>query len=111
MKTDALIPRRRKNGCSLVIPYSVWSGSWISFSISSLIFIGLWGIIGSIHYPNLVKASNDSSLSLTIYNTSSGELSLKIMLMFALVGLPIVIAYTAFVYKIFKGKVTINNKL
>jgi len=77
----------------------------IAFYMSSLAFTGLWGIVGAVHFPNLVSASNDPNLSLTIYNASSSELTLKIMLVIALIGMPIVIAYTAYVYKVFRGKV------
>ncbi|NVM00761.1 MAG: cytochrome d ubiquinol oxidase subunit II [Candidatus Helarchaeota archaeon] len=77
----------------------------IAFYMSSLAFTGLWGIVGAIHFPNLVRASNDHSLSITIHNASSSELTLKIMLIIVLIGMPIVIAYTAYVYKVFRGKV------
>jgi len=76
----------------------------LAFYMSSLAFLGLWGIVGSIHFPNLVKASNDPSLSLTIYNASSGALTLKVMFVIALIGLPVVIGYTIYVYRVFKGK-------
>jgi cytochrome d ubiquinol oxidase subunit II len=77
--------------------------------MSSLAFLGLWGIVGAIHFPNLVKASNDPSLSLTIFNASSSELTLKVMLIIALIGMPIVIGYTIYLYKVFKGKVQIET--
>ncbi len=77
----------------------------ISFIMSSLIFAGLWGIVGASLHPILVRASNLIYNSLSIYNASSSELTLKVMLLFALIGMPLVIAYTAFVYKVFKGKV------
>jgi cytochrome d ubiquinol oxidase subunit II len=77
----------------------------ISFIMSSLIFAGLWGIVGASLHPLLVRASNLLYNSLSIYNASSSELTLKVMLLFALIGMPLVIAYTAFVYKVFKGKV------
>lgn len=77
----------------------------ISFCMSSLAFIGLWGIVGAIHFPDLVRAGNDPNLSITIYNASSSELTLKIMLIIVLIGMPIVIGYTAYVYKVFRGKV------
>jgi cytochrome d ubiquinol oxidase subunit II len=80
-----------------------------AFGMSSLAFLGLWGITGAIHFPNLVKASNDPSLSLTIYNASSSELTLKVMLIIALIGMPIVIGYTIYLYKVFKGKVQIES--
>lgn len=81
-----------------------------AFYLSSLIFLGLWGIVGAIHFPNLVKASNNSNFSLTIMNASSTELTLKVMLIIALVGMPIVIGYTIFLYRLFKGKIRIGTK-
>jgi cytochrome d ubiquinol oxidase subunit II len=74
------------------------------FLLSSLIFLGLWGVVGAIHFPNLVRAT-DPSLSLTIANASSSALTLKVMLIIALVGMPLVVGYTIFAYRVFKGKV------
>jgi cytochrome d ubiquinol oxidase subunit II len=74
-----------------------------AFVFSSAAFLGLWGVAGSIHYPNLVRAT-DPSLSLTIANSSSSALTLKVMLIIALVGMPLVIGYTIFAYRVFKGK-------
>ncbi|MFA5321504.1 MAG: cytochrome d ubiquinol oxidase subunit II [Smithella sp.] len=71
---------------------------------SSFAFIGLWLAVAAVHFPNMIKASNDQSLSLTIYNSSTGLQTLKLMSVIALVGMPIVVIYTIFVYRIFKGK-------
>ncbi|MEW6622906.1 MAG: cytochrome d ubiquinol oxidase subunit II [Bacillota bacterium] len=54
-------------------------------------------------YPNLVIAHNPQ-LSLTIYNASSTPLTLKTMLIIAMIGVPIVLLYTGYVYYVFKGK-------
>jgi cytochrome d ubiquinol oxidase subunit II len=75
-----------------------------TFLFSSLTFLGLWGVVGAVHYPNLVRAA-DPSLSLTIANASSSALTLKVMLIIALIGMPLVIGYTVFAYRVFKGKV------
>jgi cytochrome d ubiquinol oxidase subunit II len=75
-----------------------------AFIFSSAAFLGLWGVAGSIHYPNLVRAA-DPALSLTIANASSSPLTLKVMLVIALVGMPLVVGYTIFAYRVFKGKV------
>jgi len=56
-------------------------------------------------FPNLVIASNDASLSLTIFNASSSFRTLGVMLVIALIGMPVVIGYTVFIHRIFKGKV------
>ena len=77
-----------------------------SFFLSSLNFLCLWGIVGSVHFPNLVRAGNDISLSITVSNASSSLLTLKVMLIIALVGMPFVLGYTIYLYRVFKGKVT-----
>ena len=71
---------------------------------SSFAFIGLWLVVAAVHFPNLIKAANDPMLNITIYNSSTSLQTLKLMSVIALVGMPIVIAYTIFVYRIFKGK-------
>jgi cytochrome d ubiquinol oxidase subunit II len=79
-----------------------------TFLLSSLTFLGLWGVTGSIHYPNLVRAT-EPALSLTITNASSSALTLKVMLIIALVGMPLVVGYTVFAYRVFKGKVRTDD--
>jgi cytochrome d ubiquinol oxidase subunit II len=78
-----------------------------AFLASSLAFISLWGIVGAIQFPVLVHAI-DSALSITIYNASSGKLTLTVMFIIAVIGMPIVIGYTAYVYRIFKGKIALK---
>ena len=71
---------------------------------SSFSFIGLWLVAAAVHFPNLIKASNDQNLSITIFNSSTGLQTLKLMSVIAIIGMPVVIGYTIFVYRIFKGK-------
>lgn len=73
------------------------------FTLSSVLFAGLWGIAASVHYPNLVQ-SLDGNNTLTFYNASSSLLTLKVMLIIAMIGMPLVIGYTIFAYRVFKGK-------
>lgn len=74
------------------------------FWASSISFVGLFLAAGAAQFPNLITASNDPNLSLTIYNSSTGLYTLQVMAVIALVGMPIVIGYTIFVYRLFKGK-------
>ncbi|HOP64708.1 MAG TPA: cytochrome d ubiquinol oxidase subunit II [Spirochaetota bacterium] len=76
-----------------------------AFLSSSLAMISLWGIAGALQYPVLVRAINDPALSITAFNASSSELTLSVMLGIALVGMPIVIGYSIYVYRIYRGKV------
>jgi cytochrome bd ubiquinol oxidase subunit II len=79
----------------------------IPFIASSLSFAGLWGIAGSLQFPVLVRATQGADLDLTIYNASSSQLTLTVMLVIALIGMPVVAGYTIYAYRIFKGKVSL----
>ncbi len=80
---------------------------WALF-FSSTAFLGLWGIVGAIQYPILVRAT-DRALSLTIANASSSALTLKVMLIVAVAGMPLVIGYTVFAFRVFKGKADVSG--
>lgn len=61
-------------------------------------------------YPKIVRAINDpENLSINIYNGASSHLTLEILLLMALIGIPVVIAYTISVYWIFRGKVRLDT--
>jgi cytochrome bd ubiquinol oxidase subunit II len=79
-----------------------------AFAWSVVSIVGLMGMCGSGLFPKLVPALNDPELSLTIANASSSPLTLKVMLIIAAIGVPIVLAYTAWTYKIFSGKVQLT---
>jgi cytochrome d ubiquinol oxidase subunit II len=68
-----------------------------------MLFLSLWGIVGAVQYPVLVRAT-DPALSLTVANASSSATTLKVMLIVAVAGLPIVVGYTVFAFRVFKGK-------
>lgn len=61
-------------------------------------------------YPTVVRAINaPETLSLTIYNASSSSKTLQILLLMALIGIPLVLAYTITIYTIFRGKVKLDT--
>jgi cytochrome d ubiquinol oxidase subunit II len=79
-----------------------------SFVCSSLAIALMAVTAATALYPNLVPAV-DRAQSLTVYNAHSSDLALQVMLVVALVGMPIVLAYTAFIYWKFKGKVRLDK--
>lgn len=98
---------------ALMISVIGWAGFFVSVRTkrdgrplvaSSLSFIGLWLAAGAAQFPHLVRASNVPEWSLTIFNSSTGLYTLQIMSVIGLIGMPIVIGYTVFVYRLFKGK-------
>jgi cytochrome d ubiquinol oxidase subunit II len=76
-----------------------------AFFLSCLSIAAIWGIVGAGLFPTMVPALGAPERSLTIANAASGELTLKAMLVIALLGMPLVIGYTAWVYWTFRGKV------
>ncbi len=76
-----------------------------STAIGSMLALGASGL-----FPRLVPAINDPNLSLTAFNSSSSPRTLAAMLVIALIGMPVVLAYTAFVYRVFKGKVQLTEE-
>ena len=80
-----------------------------AFLSSCLGMVALMGLFGLEMYPNLVFSNPDPANSLTIHNGASSTKTLAIMLTIALIGVPIVLAYTVSIYWIFRGKVKLNN--
>ncbi|MBI1977799.1 MAG: cytochrome d ubiquinol oxidase subunit II [Candidatus Omnitrophica bacterium] len=60
-------------------------------------------------YPDLIFSNPHPEHSLTIYNAASSQKTLTIMLVIALIGMPLVISYTASIYWIFRGKVKLDQ--
>ena len=81
-----------------------------AFLVSSLIIAAMLGQMALSLYPRLVPSSIDLNYSLTIYNSSSSPLTLQTMLVIAIIGVPIVIAYSIFIHYVFRGKVEITEE-
>lgn len=60
-------------------------------------------------YPSILISSIDSMYDVTIYEAASSTKTLKIMMQFVAIGGPLVLFYTYFVYKTFKGKVKLEE--
>jgi cytochrome d ubiquinol oxidase subunit II len=80
-----------------------------TFLATSLTIIAVMGLAGVSLYPRLVPSSLDLANSLTAYNSSSTPRTLTTMLIIALIGVPLVLVYTALIYRAFRGKVEITD--
>ncbi|MBN1911882.1 MAG: cytochrome d ubiquinol oxidase subunit II [Pirellulales bacterium] len=89
------------------VPIFLRAGRLVSAFLASAAIIGsMMALVGVSLYPTMVPSSLDlANYSLTIYNASSTPRTLAWMLGVALVGMPLVLIYTAYVYKIFIGKI------
>jgi cytochrome bd ubiquinol oxidase subunit II len=82
---------------------AAWWKAWMASALT-IVSTTLFGVIGL--YPNLILSSLDPKFSMTVTNSSSSPLTLKIMLGVALTFVPMVIAYQVWVHFLFKDKLT-----
>ncbi|PJA96143.1 MAG: cytochrome d ubiquinol oxidase subunit II [Ignavibacteriales bacterium CG_4_9_14_3_um_filter_34_10] len=80
----------------------VMTGITIAFSTIT-VFMGL--------FPRVMVSSTNPDWSLTIYNASSSPYTLQVMSIVALIFVPIVLAYQAWSYWIFRKRVSTKQKL
>jgi cytochrome d ubiquinol oxidase subunit II len=92
------------------IPREIHHGrDFYAFLSSCASMAALMALFGIGMFPEIVSASNDPANSLTIYNAASSEKTLGIMLVIAIIGVPLVLAYTASIYWVFRGKVRLDR--
>ncbi len=89
------------------------AGALIGTRLKGLAFIcsglGVAGIIataGLSLFPFMLPSSLEPNASLTVWDSSSSRLTLMIMLVVTAIFLPIIIAYTSWVYHVLRGRVT-----
>ncbi len=82
---------------------SSWWKAWFTSALT-IVSTVLFGVVGL--YPNLIPSSLDPKFSMTVANSSSSPLTLKIMLGVALTFVPIVIAYQVWVHYLFKDQLS-----
>ena len=87
------------------IPASLQSGRYRrAFVGTAATIAAMIAMAGISLFPRLVPSTIDLAYSLTIYNASSTPRTLRTMLVIALIGMPLVLIYTAWVYWVFRGK-------
>ncbi|MBI3900785.1 MAG: cytochrome d ubiquinol oxidase subunit II [Chlamydiia bacterium] len=81
-----------------------------AFISSSLCLILLFFFYGIGTYPIIVSSTLlPDTHSLTIYNSASTQTTLKNLLTVAVIGVPLVLGYGFWVYRIFSGKVKLDH--
>lgn len=94
----ANIPRAIHHGCDF--------RAFLSSSVAMMLLLALFGI-GM--FPELIHSRPNPELSMTIYNASSSLKTLQTMLIMAAIGMPLVLAYTFHIYRVFQGKVKLDS--
>ncbi|MFC3690662.1 cytochrome d ubiquinol oxidase subunit II [Chenggangzhangella methanolivorans] len=79
----------------------------LAFVSSAVSVAGVVATAGVSLFPFLLPSSIAPNQSLTVWDASSSEMTLKIMLAAIVIFLPIIVAYTAWVYRVLRGRVTL----
>jgi cytochrome d ubiquinol oxidase subunit II len=66
---------------------------------------GLAGIAAAGLYPDLIRSDSGDALAVTVSNAASGHLTLVLMFVVAVIAVPVVIAYTLYVNRVFAGRI------
>ena len=80
-----------------------------AFMATSVVQTGTIFTAGFSLFPFLLPSSTDPNQSLTIWDASSSQKTLLLMLCATIVFLPIVLAYTAWVFRVLKGRITLDS--
>lgn len=78
---------------------------WFAMLASTASIVGIVLSVGVSMFPILLPSSIDPRFSLTVWDASSSHLTLFIMLVSTAIFLPLILAYTRWVYSVLRGKV------
>jgi len=81
----------------------------LAFFLSGIALAGTILSAGFALYPFLMPSDLDPRSSLTIWDASSSRTTLGLMLIVTVLLLPIVLAYTAWVYRVLRGRVSLAH--
>ena len=81
----------------------------MAFSASGVALAGVILTAGFGLFPFLMPSSTHAPSSLTVWDASSSRMTLAIMLIAVLIFLPLVLAYTAWVFRVLRGTVTLEH--
>ncbi len=78
----------------------------LTFLASTLGIACIIATVGLSMYPLILPSSTNANHSLAVFDASSSEATLRNMLVATVIFLPIVLAYTAWIYRVLWGKVS-----
>ncbi|HEY7977313.1 MAG TPA: cytochrome d ubiquinol oxidase subunit II [Rhizomicrobium sp.] len=90
-------------GCVLAVLLRRFPG--YAMLCSALVPAGTIATAGAALFPFLMPSSSEPDASLTVWDASSSSLTLAIMLGVTVLILPVVVAYTVWVYRVLRGPV------
>lgn len=76
----------------------------LAFFLSACSVIGVVLTVGVSMFPFILPSSSNPVSSLVIWDASASQMSLQLMLIVSIIFLPIILAYTAWVYRVMRGR-------
>ena len=96
-------------GAAMTIVFSSAGKRILAFVTSSLSLAGVILTAGIAMFPFVMPSSSDPRSSLTVWDSVSSHGTLQIMFWVVVIFLPIVLAYTSWVYRVLRGKITVDT--
>jgi cytochrome d ubiquinol oxidase subunit II len=81
----------------------------IAFVLSSFAVAGVVLTAGFALFPFIMPSSSDPASSLTVWDSVSSHRTLQVMFWAVVIFLPLIVVYTSWVYRVMRGKVTIQH--
>ncbi len=80
--------------------------SHLGWWLGAVAWIGVIGTAGAALFPFMLPSSSNPSMSLTLWNSSSSQLTLLWMMGFAAFFVPLILWYTGWAFWVMRGKVS-----
>ncbi|XWO13898.1 Cytochrome bd-I ubiquinol oxidase subunit 2 [Candidatus Hepatincola sp. Pdp] len=80
-----------------------------AFISNSVTILGIVATAGVTTFPFILPSSSDLISSLTVWDSSSSKLTLRLMLVVTIVFIPIIIFYTSWMFHVLRGKISIQD--
>ena len=96
-------------GCALLVALLAQWQTGLAFICNAVSMAGILGTAGISMFPFILPSSTDPRSSLLVWDASSSQLTLMIMLVAALIFVPIILLYTSWVYRVLRGTVELKK--
>ena len=104
-----LAPTAGFAGIALSLLNAKFKNERSAFLFSSIAIAGIILTAGFSMFPFIMPSSTDPVSSLTIWDAVSSKKTLGIMFIVAIIFLPLIMLYTAWVYRVLRGKITVQS--
>jgi cytochrome d ubiquinol oxidase subunit II len=96
-------------GAGLVVLLSTKRYAGSAFVLSSLVVISVIVTAGGSMFPFIIPSSIAPASSLTVWDASASRYTLQLLFIATVLLMPIVLAYTVWVYRVMRGKITVED--